>query len=115
MTDLASLGLIPPQKHPDALLLAMIANERLLCASLGERCSLRNALEHQKLEDAVVATPAVTVFGLLEKAERVLEIWSNGGGPEGEALDAPCALIVEMIAVLSLFTEREIAERRART
>ena len=109
--SLARLGLQPAQDHPDAGLFQLLEQERRLAEAWTGGSEWADTTACIGMVEQIAGTPAKTLVGLLEKADRALLDWRMDSG---ERLCPIASALAEACAVLRLFGEAEVAARRRR-
>ena len=83
--------------HPDPALSALLDEERWLAAAWRRSGSRQDALACYAAMEQVAAMPAVTILGVLEKADAALAAWRPANGeavtPLAAALEDACRVL----------------------
>ncbi|TLU70893.1 hypothetical protein [Lichenicoccus roseus] len=117
MSNLARLGLQPDPdaNDPDARLFQLL-EQAARCQSAWEDCRSHSAAsDFVTTERAIARAPAVSLLALIDKAEHALAGWRDDSDSKHDRIyAAQAAALAQAVDILRLFTEQDIAERRAR-
>ena len=114
MTDLSKLGLQPAADHPDTELFELLELERRQIAAWKESYIQADATAVVCTSESIARLRPATLLGLLEKSEHALQAWRESGRGMTTVFSGQAAALEQAVEVLALFTEEEVAARRAR-